>query len=147
MKVALGEVTKQYRAFQDEIDSAIREVLDSGQFILGKMVSALEEEVAAFSGARFGVGVNSGTDALLLGLAACGIGPGDEVITSPFTFVATVETLALIGAIPVFADIDPRTYNLCPEKVRAAINPRTKAIVPPSRNPGRPLGAAIRNSC
>jgi dTDP-4-amino-4,6-dideoxygalactose transaminase len=113
-----------------EIDAAIGQVLDSGGFILGPNVAALEEEIAEYSGARYAVGVNSGTDALLLALVAHGIGPGDEVITTPFTFVATVEAIVLLGAKPVFADIDPGTFNLSPEKAAAAVTPRTKAIMP-----------------
>src|ERR1044071_3470561 len=113
-----------------EIDAAIRGVLESGQFILGEQVARLEEEIAEISGAKFAVGVNSGTDALLLSLIAHGIGPGDEVITSPFTFVATVEAIALVGAVPVFADIDPKTFNLCPDRVESHIGSKTRAIMP-----------------
>src|SRR5438067_1369878 len=130
MKVPLGEVVRQYRDIKPEIDAALREVLESGQFILGPAVRQLEEEVASYSGARFGVGVNSGTDALLLALVAHGVGPGDEVITTPFTFVATAEAIVLAGAKPVFADIDPATFNLCPDRTSRAITPRTKAIMP-----------------
>ncbi len=130
MKVALGEVTKQYRSIQDEVDSAIRDVLNSGQFILGETVAAFEEDAAAYCGSRFAVGVNSGTDALLLALVAGGIGEGHEVITTPFTFVATIEAITLAGARPVFVDIDPRTYNINPERVESAITERTKAIMP-----------------
>ena len=130
MKVALGEVTKQYRAIQDEVDSAIQEVLNSGQFILGETVAAFEEETARYCGCKYAVGVNSGTDALLLAVVALGIGAGDEVITTPFTFVATIEAITLAGARPVFVDIDPQTYNLDPALVAAAITPRTAAIMP-----------------
>lgn len=130
MRITLGDVTAQYRTIKDEVDAAIREVVESGQFILGEKVAQIEQEIAAFSGARYAVGVNSGTDALLLTLRAFGIGPGDEVVTTPFTFVATAETIALVGARPVFADIDARTFNLCPECAEAAITPRTKAIMP-----------------
>jgi dTDP-4-amino-4,6-dideoxygalactose transaminase len=130
LKVALGEVTKQYRSIQSEIDSAIQEVLASGQFILGRTVAAFEEEMAAYSGSRYAVGVNSGTDALLLAVVAHGIGAGDEVITTPFTFVATIEAITLAGARPVFVDIDPRTFNIDTGRIEAAITPRTKAIMP-----------------
>jgi dTDP-4-amino-4,6-dideoxygalactose transaminase len=130
LKVALGEVTKQYHTIKGEIDSAIHAVLESGQFIMGAAVAKLEEEIAAYEGAKFGIGVNSGTDALLLALLANGIGPGDEVITTPFTFVATVEAIALAGATPVFADIDPKTFNLCPEKAADVITSKTKALMP-----------------
>lgn len=130
MKVGLADLPKQYHAIQAEVDTAVHDVLESGVFLLGPQVAALEEEVAALCGARFGVGVNSGTDALLLSLVAHGVGPGDEVITSPFTFVATVETIAQVGATPVFADVDPRTFNLCPDAVAQKITPRTRAIIP-----------------
>src|SRR5689334_13471522 len=115
---------------QTEIDAAIRSVVNSGQFIGGEQVVALEKELAHFSGAEYGVGVNSGTDALMLAIVAHGIGQGYEVITTPFPFVATPEAIALVGAKPVFADIDPQTFNLCPEKAAEAITPRTKAIMP-----------------
>ncbi|MDQ2799485.1 MAG: DegT/DnrJ/EryC1/StrS family aminotransferase, partial [Armatimonadota bacterium] len=100
------------------------------RFILGDQVSTLEAEIAALCGAERGLGVNSGTDALLLSLLALGVGPGDEVITTPFTFVATAETICLAGATPVFADIDPQTFNLDPEQAAAKITKKTKAILP-----------------
>ena len=130
MKVALGEVTKQYESIRNEIDSAIRDILNSGQFILGQEVASFEEEIAEYCGCRFAVGVNSGTDALLLAVVAHGIGAGDEVVTTPFTFVATIEAITLAGATPVFVDIDPLTYNLDPTRVQSAITTRTKAIMP-----------------
>lgn len=130
MKIPLADPVKQYHEIQAEIDAAIREVMESGAFILGPQVEWLEREVAEFSGAAYGVGVNSGTDALLLSLVAQGIGPGDEVITSPFTFVATVEAIVLAGAKPVFADIDPATFNLCPDKAAEAVTLRTRALIP-----------------
>lgn len=115
---------------RDEIDAAIRSVLDTGHFILGPVVEALEDEIASFSGARYAIAVNSGTDALLLALAAQGVGPGDEVITTPFTFVATVEAISHLGARPVFADIDPATFNLSPSATEAVVTNRTRAILP-----------------
>lgn len=115
---------------QQDVHSAMERVLESGRFILGEAVEELETQIAAFCGAKYGVAVNSGTDALLIGLAAMGVGPGDEVITTPFTFVATVEAICHLGAKPVFADIDPGTFNLCPEQVRRKITPRTRAILP-----------------
>jgi dTDP-4-amino-4,6-dideoxygalactose transaminase len=130
VKVALADLAGQYRALQPELDAAIRQVMESGGFILGPVVQQFEEEIAACCGARYGVGVNSGTDALLLSLVALGIGPGDEVITTPFTFVATIEAIVLAGARPVFADIDPKTFNLCPNRVAEKLTPRTKAIMP-----------------
>jgi len=114
----------------DELLAATRRVLTSGRFILGPEVQALEAELAAHCGAANGVGVNSGTDALLMALQAVGIGPGDEVITSAFSFVASASTILLAGATPVFVDIDPATFNLDPALVEAAITPRTRAVVP-----------------
>ena len=113
-----------------EVDSAVREVIDSGRFILGPNVEAFENEFAAWLGVRHAVGVNSGTDALVIALRALEIGPDDEVITSPFTFVATAEAVRMVGATPVFADIAPQTFNLASEGVATAITTRTKAIMP-----------------
>jgi dTDP-4-amino-4,6-dideoxygalactose transaminase len=120
----------QYHSIKSEVEAAIARVLENSAFILGREVAAFEEEFAAFSGARFGIGVNSGTSALHLALLAAGIGPGDEVITTPFTFVATVAAIRYTGARPVFVDIDPRHYTLDPAGIEAAITPRTKAILP-----------------
>lgn len=130
LRVPLADLVKQYHGIKTEVDAAVLGVLESGIFILGPEVEQVEAEVAAFCGAKYGVGVNSGTDALLLALVAQGIGPGDEVITSPFTFVATIEAIILAGATPVFADIDPQTFNLNPEAAAAAITPRTRALMP-----------------
>lgn len=130
MKVAIADLLKQFDKIQDEIETAVTDVLKSGRYILGPEVQNLEEEIAAFCGAKYGIGVNSGTDALLLSLMASGIGKGDEVITSPFTFVATVEAIVLVGATPIFADIDPATFNLDPEATERAISSRTRAIMP-----------------
>lgn len=109
---------------------AFNRVLDSGSFIMGQELQAFEEEVAAYLGVKHAVGLNSGTDALIIGLRALGIGPGDEVITSPFTFFATAEAIALLGATPVFVDIEYDSFNLDPELLEAAITTRTKAIMP-----------------
>ena len=136
IKVPLANLPAQYAALKDEMNRAVISALEDGAFVLGTTPSAnavvekLEAGVAAFCGASHGIAVNSGTDALLLSLMALGIGPGDEVITPPFTFVATVETVALLGATPVFADIDPETFNLDPDQVKAKITPRTRAIMP-----------------
>ena len=123
------DLKQQYLNIKGEIDTAIQEVLESTQFILGGEVKDLEERIAAYCECRFGVGVGSGTDALRLSLAAIGLGPGDEVITTPFTFVATANTISHTGARPVFVDIEPRTFNLEPDDVERAITERTKAIV------------------
>lgn len=120
----------QYLAYKDEIDQAIHQVLQRGWYILGPEVQALEEEFAAYIGVAHGIGVGSGTEALHLALAACDIGPGDEVITVSHTAVATVAAIKLAGATPVLVDIESSYYNLDPCRVEAAITPRTKAILP-----------------
>lgn len=130
MQIPMADLRAQYGALAEEIEGAVREVLQSCRFILGPNVSALEEEIADYCEARYAVGVNSGTDALILALAACGIGPGDEVITTPFTFVATVEAIVRVGATPVFADIDPVTFNLDAARVEERITERTRALLP-----------------
>ncbi len=119
----------QFAPIADEICAAIDDVLGSQQFILGPQLAALEEEVARACGRRFGVGVASGTDALLLGLHACAIGPGDEVIVPAFTFVATAGAVSALGARPVFADIEPRTFNLDPAEIERRITPKTRAVI------------------
>ncbi len=124
------DLKAQYATIQSEIDAAIKQVLTTTEFILGPAVQNLEKRVAAYSECAHGIGVASGTDALRLALAALGVGTGDEVITTPFTFIATANTISHCGAKPVFVDIDPLTYNLNTEAIRAAITSRTKAIVP-----------------
>lgn len=123
--------TQQKRIFP-ELERRMKAVLEHGQYIMGPEVKELEERLAAYVGVRHCIGVASGTDALLIALMALGVGPGDEVITTPFTFIATAETIALLGARPVFVDIDPRTYNIDPERIEAAVTPRSKAILPVS---------------
>nr|WP_218953036.1 DegT/DnrJ/EryC1/StrS family aminotransferase [Pseudomonas sp. BMW13] len=117
---------------KDKIDANIQRVLAHGQYILGPEVDELEEKLATFVGAKYCISVANGTDALQIAQMALGIGPGDEVITPGFTYIATAETVALLGAKPVYVDVDPRTYNLDPQSLEAAITPRTKAIVPVS---------------
>lgn len=129
MTVKLLDLVPQYESIRDEIREAIDGVLSTQQFILGKKVEALEEEIARYCGSRFAVGVASGTDAILLSLMAIGAGHGDEVITTPYTFFSTVSSITRLGATPVFADIDPRTYNIDPGMVAARITPRTRAII------------------
>jgi dTDP-4-amino-4,6-dideoxygalactose transaminase len=128
--IPILDLKTQYEQLRDEIAVALQGVLDSGAFVLGPDVKVLEQEVADYCRCRYGVGVASGTDALRLSLAALGVGHGDEVITTPFTFVATANTISHSGARPVFVDIDPHTYNLDPDAVAAAVTPRTKVIVP-----------------
>lgn len=128
--IPILDLKAQYEQLREEIAVALQGVLDSGAFVLGPDVKALEQEVADYCRCRYGVGVASGTDALRLSLAALEIGHGDEVITTPFTFVATANTISHSGARPVFVDIDPQTYNLDPDAVAAAVTPATKAIVP-----------------
>jgi UDP-2-acetamido-2-deoxy-ribo-hexuluronate aminotransferase len=120
------------RSLREAVDARIAALLDHGQYILGPEVAELEQRLAAYVGVEHCIAVASGTDALLIALMALGMGAGDEVITTPFSFIATAETIALLGAVPVYTDIDPRTYNLDPARIEAAITPRTKAIIPVS---------------
>lgn len=129
-KVPLLDLKAQYATISEEIDFVVSKVIQSGSFILGENVRLLEEEIAAFCNTKYGIGVASGTDALLLSLMACNVGRGDEVITSPFTFIATAEIIVLLWAKPVFVDIDPKTYNIAPDKIKDALTSRTKVIIP-----------------
>lgn len=129
MRVPLFELTRQNRRLWPELQGAIKKVIDSGVFIMGDEVRLIENQIAEMIGVSFGIGVANGSDALHLSVQACGIGPGDEVITTPFTFVATAEAIVRHGATPVFADIDLGTYNISPESIAAAVTSRTKAII------------------
>lgn len=122
----------QYEAIKPRIQARINDVLEHGQYIMGPEVSELEEKLAAYVGVKHCITASSGTDTLLIAMMALGIRAGDEVITTPFTFIATGEMIALLGAKPVFVDIDPKTYNIDPGKIAAAITPKTKAIMPVS---------------
>lgn len=130
MKIPILDLTAQYNSIKKEIDSAVMKTIESQHFILGAEVESFEKEVAAYCGTKYAVGVASGTDALILSLKALGIGPGDEVITTPFTFFATAESVSTVGAKPVFVDIDPKTYCINPELIEDAITKNTKAIIP-----------------
>jgi dTDP-4-amino-4,6-dideoxygalactose transaminase len=128
--VPLCDIGAQYKLLKPQIDAAVLRVLGSGQAILGPEVAAFEKEAAAYCGAEFGVGCGSGTDALVLALHALGIGPGDEVVIPPFTFFATAGAVCRVGATPVFADIDPVTFNIDPAEIESKVTPRTRAIMP-----------------
>lgn len=130
MKIPLLDLKAQYQSIKKEIDDKIHEVLETSNFILGENEKKFEEEFAKFCDAKYAVGVGNGTDALYLALRACGIKAGDEVITSPFTFIATAEAITLNGAKPVFVDIDADTFNIDVEKIEKAITNKTKAIIP-----------------
>jgi len=124
------DLSAQHQPIAAELLAAVTRVLESGQFILGEEVAALEADIAAYCDARYAISCGSGTDALVLSLMALGIGSGDEVITSPFTFFATAGAIHRVGATPVFVDIEPEGFNICPESTAAAITEKTKAIIP-----------------
>jgi len=130
MNIPLHDLAAQYQPIRDEVRAAVERVLDSQQFVLGPEVQALEEEIAKYSQTKFAIGCASGSDALLLALMSCGVGPGDEVITTPFSFFATASSISRLGARPVFVDIDEPTFNIDPALVAKALTERTKAIVP-----------------
>jgi len=130
MKVLLLDLKAQYAGLREQVLAAVAEVLDSQVCIGGPKVAEIERKIAAISDCKYAIGVSSGTDALLCSMMALGLGPGDEAITTPFTFFATAGSIARTGATPVFVDIDPRTYNINAELIEKAITPRTKAIVP-----------------
>jgi dTDP-4-amino-4,6-dideoxygalactose transaminase len=128
--IPLVDLKQQYLSIRNEIDQAVSTVLESSQFVLGAEVAAFENEFAAYCGVRHGIGVNSGTSALHLALLAAGVGPGDEVITVPFTFVASVAAILYTGATPVYVDIDPQSYTMDPSRLERAVTSRTKVILP-----------------
>jgi dTDP-4-amino-4,6-dideoxygalactose transaminase len=130
IRVPYLDLKAQYRSIKSEIDEAVARLLDSCQFVLGPEVAEFEQDFASYCGTSECIALNSGTSALHLALLAGGVGPGDEVITVPFTFVASVATILYAGAKPVLVDIEPRTFNMNPDALQAAISPRTKAIVP-----------------
>ena len=130
MTIPLIDLQAQYATIRDEVRAAIDRVFDTQQFVLSGEVQALEEEVARYCQTKFAIGCASGSDALLLALMSCGVGDGDEVITTPFSFFATASAIARVGARPVFVDIDERTYNIDPERVAQAVTEKTKAIIP-----------------
>lgn len=132
MKINFIDLKAQYEKYQKEIDSEVLEVFSSAQFIGSEKLNSLEENLALYTGAKHAIGCSSGTDALLLSLMALDVGVGDEVITTPFTFIATAEVIALLGAKSVFVDIEEDSYNIDASKIRDAITDRTKAIIPVS---------------
>lgn len=132
MTIQFIDLKAQYQQLKNEIDAGIQRVLDHGQYILGPEIDELEEKLADYTGAKHCITCANGTDALQIAQMALGIGPGDEVITPGFTYIATAETVALLRAKPVYVDIDPRTYNLDPKKLKSAITAKTKAIIPVS---------------
>jgi UDP-2-acetamido-2-deoxy-ribo-hexuluronate aminotransferase len=126
------DLKTQYRQLEEPIRQRINTVLEHGKFIMGPEVDELETRLTAYVDTKHCISMSSGTDALLIAMMALGVGQGDEIITTPFSFIATAETIALLGAVPVFVDIDHRTYNLDPSLLEAAITPKTKAIIPVS---------------
>jgi UDP-2-acetamido-2-deoxy-ribo-hexuluronate aminotransferase len=132
MQIDFANLKHQYKLYKDEIDEAIHNVLDKSNYIMGEEVTQLEKSLENFTGVKYAITCSSGTDALLLAMMALDIKPGDEIITTPFTFIATAETIALMGAIPVFVDIDEKTYNIDASKIEEKITSKTKAIMPVS---------------
>ena len=130
MKVPLLDLKEEFREIEADVRTAINNVLEHQTFVLGPEVEALENRVARDAGVAFGIGMSSGTDALLCSLMALGVGPGDEVITTPFTFFGTAGVITRLGAKPVFADIDPTTFNIDPACIKRAMTSQTKVILP-----------------
>lgn len=132
MQIDFAKLQYQYQLYKTEIDEAIHAVLDKSNYIMGKEVTQLEHSLETFTGSKHAITCSSGTDALLLAMMSLNIKPGDEIITTPFTFIATAETIAFLGAVPVFVDIDEKTYNIDPSKIEEKITAKTKAIMPVS---------------
>jgi len=132
MKIDFANLQYQYQLYKTEIDEAIQAVLEKSNYIMGEEVAELEKSLEEFTGAKYAITCSSGTDALLLAMMALDIKPGDEIITTPFTFIATAETIALLGGVPVFVDIDEKTYNIDANKIEEKITSKTKAIMPVS---------------
>lgn len=130
MKIPLLDLKSQHKTIEEEVNRAVEGVLESGHYILGPNVRALEEEIAEYCKVKYAIGVASGTDALRLSLISLGVGEGDEVIVTPFTFIATAEVITQVGARPAFVDIEEKSFNLDPTKIKQALTPRTKAIIP-----------------
>lgn len=130
MNIPLVDLKAQYKTLETELDKVTKEILSSAQYIMGKHVTDFEEEFAKYIGVKHAISVGNGTDALVVALMACGIGEGDEVITTPFTFFSTAESISCVGAVPVFADVRKDTYNIDPSKIEEKITPKTKAIMP-----------------
>jgi dTDP-4-amino-4,6-dideoxygalactose transaminase len=130
IQVPFEDLTRQYQQIKDEVSNAIMDILPTGKYVMGNQLAAFEQEFAAYNQTRFCAGISSGTEALHLALIACGVGPGDEVITVPNTYIATVFAISYTGATPIFADVDPLTHNLDPREVERKITLRTKVILP-----------------
>ncbi|MFC1703616.1 DegT/DnrJ/EryC1/StrS family aminotransferase [Candidatus Omnitrophota bacterium] len=130
MKINFIDLQRQYQRYKNDIDSQIQQVLDTSAYIMGSKVKELEEKLSAFIGTKYAIGCASGTDALILALLALEIKPGDEIITTPFTFIATAEVISLLGAKPVFADILESTFNIDPQKIESKITNKTRGIIP-----------------
>jgi dTDP-4-amino-4,6-dideoxygalactose transaminase len=128
--VPLFDLTRQYQGLKSQIDGAVLDLLESGRFVLGPAVEEFEAAAAHYLNVKHAIGVANGTDALLLSLRSLGLKAGDEVITTPFTFIATAEVVSLLGATPVFVDIEPDTFNINPSLIEAAITPHTRGIIP-----------------